>query len=80
LHFVREENPAFVPRRWLLVNRQVDRQLTQRNEHIFRKDELAEFAAAPGLAVGTAAPFVLHRAMQRGSITASKLETSYAGA
>lgn len=72
-HFVREEEPGFVPRQWLLVNRELDKEPTQRSEHIYRDDELAGFAAAPGLAIDTPALFVLHRAMQRGPVTGQQI-------
>ncbi|MCK0517100.1 hypothetical protein [Williamsia sp. DF01-3] len=71
--YEREEQPGFRPRQWLFINRMIAREPTDRGETIFRQDDREALVAALGLAIDTAALFVAHRAMKRGSITAQQI-------
>ena len=56
--FVLEERPINAPGQWLLVNRLLDRDPEQRGD-IFRADERTAFEAQDGLAIDTAALFLI---------------------
>ncbi len=69
VQYLSEEGNAIRPRQWLIVNRLLDRDPLQRGNEIFRPDVLQPFASSNGLAVDTAALFVLYRAMQRSEVS-----------
>lgn len=64
-----EERPSVRPRRWLLVNREIEKDPHTRHKDIFRSDVLGPFADSQGLAIDTPALFVLDNATKSGGIS-----------